>query len=405
VLDSLHAAELAVLGAVVATGGNALDDIVIRGLDFQDPALGDVFDVMRQMHNSGKPVDVVSLSDAIPKQAVLVFSLTDHAPFAGAVGHYAEIVTKHSMVRRLGAVGDSLKAVDPDLTPEQMVDQARAKVDEATGAARIKVEFLSDILPETIRQIEQKATFTPSPWPSLNAAIGGFRDGGLYVIGARPGVGKTVVALQIAMALANVGPVAFSSLEMGKHELTRRAIASVAGVSVSALNDSALSDLDWHEFAKYRSFLDVPLAIDDRSGVGPAEIRQFVRTVSRKGQLAGVVVDYLQLMTMTGKDARHEKVAEFSRQLKIMAKDMHVPVIALSQLNRMSEGRTDKRPQLSELRESGAIEQDADCVILLHREKQRFWLDVAKNRHGKTAVVELWWDGAFSRALEYTKTR
>jgi len=147
------------------------------------------------------------------------------------------------------------------------------------------------------------------------------------------------------------------------------------------------------------------IAIDDRSGIGPGEIRSFVRTVSRHGKLAGVVVDYMQLMTSKNKMERHNQVAEFSRQLKIMAKDFQVPVIALSQLNRNVENRAEAQPRLSDLRESGAIEQDADVVMLLRREgtdpNEVMVIDIAKNRHGQTGEVELAWNGVFSRVEEW----
>lgn len=206
--------------------------------------------------------------------------------------------------------------------------------------------------------------------------------------------------------------MAFASLEMSERELVARLISERLDIFVSKIKgggvaEGKMTDFDWGKIAaRQGEVTGLDIAVDDRASVSSTDIRNFARSVSRHKPLAGVVVDYLQLMASTSKADRHVQVSEFSRQMKIMAKDFNVPVIILSQLNRQSENRADSAPKLSELRESGAIEQDADVVILLSRKAawngaESLVMDVAKNRHGKTDVIELAWQGEFSRAVEW----
>ncbi|PYY32373.1 DnaB-like helicase C-terminal domain-containing protein [Curtobacterium sp. MCBD17_030] len=405
--DLVEQAELAVLGAVIATGGKALDDLALHGDDFHQLSYGNLFDRMRAMHENGEHIDTLTMMRALPTQDVLIASLSDHTPFASAYQSYADIVAAHGMRRKLLAATESIRTIGvTDVSAADMVELARQILDEVAGAPASRVRFVRDIIPDVIQRMTERTTFVPSPWPTLNRAIGGFRPGAVYVVAARPGMGKTVVAAQVAAALANHGPVAFSSLEMSEDDLVSRLISERLSIMVGKVKDNRMTDHDWGLFHGRRAELDaLNIAIDDRSNISAGDVRSFARSVSRHGKLAGIVVDYLQLMTSRTKQDRHLQVAEFSRQLKILAKDMHVPVIALSQLNRQSESRADNLPKLSDLRESGAIEQDADVVMLLRREgdghTEELIIDVAKNRHGETGDVHLAWQGEFSRAVEW----
>jgi replicative DNA helicase len=257
-------------------------------------------------------------------------------------------------------------------------------------------------------QLTEEPDQCPTPWSSLNDIIGGLRPGGLYVVAARPSVGKSVVALQLARALTAKGSVAFSSLEMSESDVQIRAVSMDLRINLTRLIERRLTDNDWAKIRDRRAaWQDVPLFIDDRSGVTITDIKRFARSVHRRKPLAGLVVDYLQLMAQAPGDSRprQEFVADMSRQLKILAMEMHIPVIALSQLNRGSTQREDKRPAISDMRESGAIEQDADVVILLHREimgetKGDLELLVAKNRNGSTNIAYLDFWGHYSMALD-----
>jgi replicative DNA helicase len=404
--SDLPSAELAVLGSILETGGKALDLIALRADDFNDARHGELFDLMRTMYADGKHVDPMTVGAQVPEHQVFLFSVVEHGRFSYAIESYAEIVANHGMHRRMQAVADGIRGFNPDMPVDAMLERAQLLLDGAAGESTSKVRMVKDILPNVIKRLQDKATFIPSPWPTLNAAIGGLRPGAVYVVAARPGMGKTVVAAQLAATLAEHGKVAFSSLEMSDEELVSRLIAERLQIHVGKLKDNRLSERDWNNIADGMAKLNrLDIAIDDRSSVSAVEVRVHAKAVAREGKLAGVVVDYMQLMTSKSKMDRHLQVSEFSRQLKIMAKDLQVPVIALSQLNRNSESRAEGIPKLSELRESGSIEQDADVVILLRREgefpQEHLIMDVAKNRHGQTGEVDLAWQGEFSRAVEW----
>ena len=404
----LTSAELGVLGAVLETDGVCLDELTLTGEDFSDPKLGDLFDVMRRARLNGQHVTYATLADANPGQAAFIMSLTEHGRFKYAVQEHAGIVSKQALRRRLraAAAGIEDRAGQSDLDEQDLIDQARTIVDAAVGEQRRPVRFLRDIVPGLVNRMEDGGQFMQTPWASLDAAIGGFRPGAVYVFGARPGIGKSVVAQQCAVALAKHGPVSFSSLEMSEEELAARFVAERVAIHVGRVKDGKMTDADWLRFAQRRRNVDdLQIAIDGRASVTASEVRQQARSVSRHGKLAGVIVDYVQLMSPENPRAdRHVQVSESSRRLKVMAKDLRCPVIVLSQLNRESEKRSDSRPKLADLRESGAIEQDADVVVLLSREREmgveKLVLDVAKNRHGETPVIDLKWQGALSRAVE-----
>lgn len=409
--DLTSEAERAVLACVLMTGGKCLDEMPITGADFADTVLGEVFDAAARVWAAGNPVDSFRLSELLPQHLTTVFALTDserHVTTASAE-YYADVVRKRALRRRLALVGSAFGQFDEDLDFAEVAERARGLIDDAIGVEAGKVQYLADVLPRLIERLNADDVFVPSPWRSLNEIIGGFRPGAVYVVGARPAQGKTVVAGQIAAALAERGHVAFSSLEMSDEELAARFISERLRINVGHIKDSRLDARDWQTLEAGRGALNsIPIAIDDRAGVTASDVRGFVRAVSRKGKLAGAVVDYLQLMSSRDKTDRHVQVADFSRRMKILAKDFRIPVVALSQLNRNSEATTLARPKMSDLRESGAIEQDADVVILLHREgefpNESLVMNVAKNRHGPTGEFSLSWDGGYSRAVEWDHT-
>ena len=402
-------AGTALLAAVVATNGEALDDIRVIGDDFPEPTQGQIYDAAVKLRQAGKAVDTLTLSDAVPQHlqpAVLDLLTWTHVSYN--VAEYAEIIERHGVRRRIAEAGAAMAAFPPDMETAEMVDKAQSMVaDVATKSIKPTFKFIRELVDDAILEsVDDGSSFIESPWEFLNKAIGGFRPGAMYVVAARPGVGKTVVAAQIATAIADHGPVAFSSLEMSNIELAQRFIAERTMVSVRNIKNRRLTDRDLNQIASKRQLLDgLNIAIDDRANVSPADVRGFARALRKHaGGLAGVVVDYMQLMSSPRQAERHALVTEFSRQMKIMAKDMQVPVIVLSQLNRASESRADGIPKISDLRESGAIEQDADVCLLLRREgedpDERLIIDVAKNRHGETGEVELSWQGMYSRAVD-----
>lgn len=398
-------AERAVLGSILLTNGKVLDDIYLTGDDFHSINLGKAFELMKLMHNEGQPVDAITFTadkrfKAVPiATAVDVHEWISYVPTATSATFYAQIVKESSVRRRLETSARMIIHKAKSVDFQDLTEFARSDIDKALGVSASTVSFVEDEMAATLDEINAPSSAYPTPWRALTEAIGGFRPACLYIIGARPGIGKTSVGIQSAIELAKYGAVAFSSLEMRRQEIHKRIIASELEIPMDSVMNNRLFEADWLKISEYRAKLRPAIAIDDRASVTIQDIRTHVRSVMRKVPISGIIVDYLQLMSTSDNRPRHEVVAEFSRQLKIMARDFNVPVIALSQLNRASETRQDRKPSLSDLRESGSIEQDADVVILLHQEETDLYLDVAKNRHGAPTVVKLVWQGHYARAV------
>ena len=407
----LDTAELAVLGSILLTNGTALDDLDFSPTDYRAPAHEFAHRTMQDMKAGGQPIDLLTVSSALAKSGeridpTMLHRAQEATPSAASVEHYAGMVTDAATLRRLHTAAGKVSAMAAEGgDADEIVEAARREMDAAQSRSRsTPVQFVADTIEGTIDYLEEEVASTPTLWEDVNDIIGGMRPGAVYVVGARPSVGKSIVALQLAQALLKVGSVAFMSLEMSVNDLTTRMLSNELKIDMNKLIRHELDATDWARIGEWvRDRRQVPLAINDNTGSSITDIKRFARNVNRKKPLAGVIVDYLQLMSQPPGDKRprHEFVADMSRQLKILAMDMQVPVIALSQLNRSSEAREDKRPGLHDLRESGAIEQDADVVILLHREimgdkSGDITFSIAKNRHGRTGPVELQFAGRHS---------
>lgn len=397
-------AERAVIGGILISNGKVLDDITLQPDDFNEIKLGRVFDLARRMHLNGEAVDAITLSShpdfkKIGVHAADLHVLTNYTINASNVEYYANLVQEASIRRKVIDASTKIIHDAQELDFSFLTETARKRLDEAVGIKSHNISFIGDEIAETIDSMQQPSRAYPTPWALLTKAIGGFRAGSLYTIGARPGKGKTSIGLQCAMTLSRNGAVAFSSLEMGRAELHKRIISIGASIPMDSTMNNTLTPQEWERLARFKEEIRPNIAIDDRAEVSIHDIRSFARSVHRVMPLKGVIVDYLQLMSSRDNRPRHEIVAEMSRQLKILARDLEVPVIALSQLNRNSELRSDKRPSLADLRESGAIEQDSDVVILLHQEEDLILLDIAKNRQGAPALVKLRWEGEYARAV------
>jgi replicative DNA helicase len=397
-------AEKAVIGGALVTAGECLDFISIQPEDFYELRLGKLYGLMQKMHLNGEAIDAITVAahpefQPIGMHSADLFRLTDYTINSERVEYYAGLVQEASIRRKI------IDASSKTIQDAQAIDfnflteTARKRLDDAVGIKQNKIHFITDEIADTIDAMQKPSKAYPTPWALLTKAIGGFRAGSLYTIGARPGKGKTSIGLQCAMTLSRDGAVAFASLEMGRMELHKRIISIGASIPMDSTMNNTLTPTEWERLARFKEEIRPNIAIDDRAEVSIYDIRSFARSVHRTMPLKGVIVDYLQLMSSKDNRPRHEIVAEMSRQLKILARDLEVPVIALSQLNRNSELRTDKRPSLADLRESGAIEQDSDVVILLHQEDDLIMLDIAKNRQGPPALVKLRWEGEYARAV------
>ena len=390
--------------------------------DFYKPAHGHIFGAIQALMERGEPIDAVTVTDELKRSGLLdavgdpsVFvSLQANTPSMANARHYAAIVEEHSLLRRLIGVAGEIADIGYSL-PENVegaVDQAEQLVFNVAERRTADTMFpLHELLGKGLDRIEElgklgkSITGVASGYHELDKILLGFQPSTLNIVGARPGMGKTSFALGV---LAHVGvvvqrPALLFSLEMGHLELTQRLLASEAEVNGQHLQTGQIRSQDWGKIGMAVTKLsNAPIFIDDNPNVTVMDIRARARRLKKsQGDLGIVVIDYLQLMTGRAKaENRQVEVAEISRHLKILARELEVPVIALSQLSRNLESRQDKTPQLSDLRESGSLEQDADVVLFIYRESEYndevpidraddALVDVAKHRNGPTGKANL----------------
>jgi len=404
--------EQSVIGSILLTNGKALDNLTLTPADFDDLANERIYKTLLEMKAGRQPIDVMTVGAALPKLASYLHDIVTATPTAASVSYYANKVIEDATRRRLAFAGTMIhsKAQHEDLAT--VFDTAKKEIDELIDRnTATKPSYVADELLPYLDEIDKPKHYPESPWPLLNDIITGFRPGALYIIGARPGVGKTIVGLQIAWELSKQGPVSFHSLEMGKSELYNRIISMEAEVYIGNIEKGNLQEWEWDRIAKVRQDIQShQLAIHDKSGQNLLQIRALANNVKGNNRLEAIVVDYLGLIQDTEKGRkRYEMITDISIGLKNLARDLNVPVIALAQLNRGPEQRKDSQPDMADLRDSGGIEQDADSVILLHRvqteddqfewQKSQMIMKVAKNRHGGLGEVALKFEGHLSRVI------
>lgn len=411
-------AERATLGAMMMSPravADVLDLLTVE--DYWAPRNAWVFEAIRDLAATGVGIDMVTVQAELAKRgkpdaAVYVLDLYESTPTASNATFYAEIVAEMALRRRIAEVGQRACqrawALSEDGSAAELVENVRSEFDRVAGSTRQAAEVLAVEDLATARLEAYGSDAEPglrTGFLDLDRALGGLGPGTLTIIGARPGVGKSVLASNIALnaAFGGVG-VGFFSLEMTREELTDRMLASLGSVELGAIRDRTLSEHDWNRLRNAANKIQgVPLKVVDIPDIGLAGIRTIARDLTRTQRGLGLlVVDYLQLMKPADKRSpRQEQVASLSRGLKLLAKELHVPVIALSQVNRGPEQRNDKRPTMSDLRESGGIEADADVVLLLHVEPEKTYeieVIVGKNRHGGKGSVALSWSPHYARA-------
>ncbi|WP_341359677.1 replicative DNA helicase [Georgenia sp. M64] len=429
------AAEQSVLGGMLLSK-DAIADVVeeLRGNDFYRPAHEMVYEAIIDLYGRGEPADAVTVAAELTKRgemarvggAPYLHTLISSVPTAANAGYYARIVREQAVLRRLVEAGTrivQLGYATEGGDVDDLVNSAQAEV-YAVTERRTSEDYvpLRDTINLTMEEIEHAANRgegmvgVPTGFADLDALTNGLHGGQMIIIAARPAIGKSTMALDICRSASikhGLTSVVFS-LEMGRTELTMRLLSAEAQVPLQNMRKGTMREEDWTRMATAMSRVsEAPLFIDDSPNMSLMEIRAKCRRLKQRHDLRLVVVDYLQLMS-SGKrvESRQQEVSEFSRALKLLAKEIEVPVIAVAQLNRGPEQRTDKKPMMSDLRESGSLEQDADVVMLLHREDAyekespragEADIIVAKHRNGPTDTVVVAFQGHYSRFVDMAR--
>ena len=395
--------------------------------DFYRPLHGQIFSAIIALANAAEPVDYVTVQaklqerGAVAVELAVLSSLQMNTPSAANAQHYADVVREKAQQRRLIAaageiVDDAYVATDDVIG---LIDEAERKINQIGDERRIdSVSPLQRLLLNEADILEQRGETRgqfnglETGYKSVDVILQGLQPNSLTIVGARPAMGKTAFGLGIAVHVGAIvqRPALYFSLEMSRQELAERILASTAGIDSSKLRTGDLSDGDWNRAHEAFGFLQsAKVFIDDNPALTVMDVRARARRIKQQnGDLGVVIVDYLQLMSSRGRaENRQVEVSEMSRSLKILARELSCPIIALSQLSRKLEERGDKRPMMSDLRESGALEQDADVVLFLFRpeqygevpndKKSDAEIIVGKNRNGPTRTAHLTWRGEFAR--------
>jgi replicative DNA helicase len=415
-------AEVSVLGGVLLDNDalNRVLEVMTEG-DFYREAHRKIFSAIISLYEKSEPVDLITLSEALKKREALeqvggieyLNSLVNSVPTAANISYYAKIVKEKSILRKLlnraTEIVGKVYGMQGDV--DDFLDEAERAIFEISED-RVRPSFypLKEIIKSSFKTIErlyekrQLITGVPTGFTKLDELTSGLQPSDLIIIAGRPSMGKTAFALNIAQHAAIQGgtPSAIFSLEMAKEQLALRMLCSEAKVDAHRLRGGFLSESDWPKLTRAAGSLsEAPIFIDDTAGISALEMRAKARRMKAEHNLGLVVVDYLQLMRgRASSDTREQEISDISRSLKALAKELRVPVVALSQLNRRVEERGDKRPQLSDLRESGAIEQDADVIIFLYRDdvynksddnpnKGKAEIIIGKQRNGPTDKFDL----------------
>ena len=422
-------AEESVLGAVLLSRDaiGAVSEQGLRPDHFYKPGHQHIFDAVAALYKSGAPVDAITVADELRRAGLLeqiggteaLHALQNATPAISNAPHYARIVQDTALLRSLIHVAGDIAEMaysEPD-DVIKAVDDAESRVFKIADERVVdSTQEINELLKKEMDRLEETfgrghgLTGTATGYTDLDELLSGLQHSTLNIVGARPAMGKTAFALGMATHIAQTSarPVLVFSLEMAHAELTQRILSSEAKVDSTKLRSGDLKEADWAKIGRAIGRLEVPLFLDDNPRVTVMEIRAKARRIkARHGGLALIVIDYLQLMSGGGNpENRQLEVSEISRNLKILARELEVPIVALSQLSRNLESRADKRPMLSDLRESGSLEQDADVVMFLYRDevynqespdKGSAEIIVAKHRSGPIGTKRLVFLGQYTR--------
>lgn len=420
--------EQAVIGGLLIAGETAWDrvaDVVVEA-DFYRDDHRRIFGHVRRLAESGKTVDVLTVSDAIAGSnetdqcggLAYLAEISNATPSAAAIASYARIVAEKSRMRALLSFADEVQGLAlraGQMTAQERIDEATGKLFALAehGAAADEPKAMGELLGAVVNAIDARrerggdVSGLPTGFADLDAMLDGLKPGDLIILAGRPSMGKSALALNIAENVALSGkPAMVFSLEMSDAQLITRALSSVGRINSKTLASGRLTDEDWDKVTAAMGRLHTaPLIIDQSPGLSAGQMRARARRQKRRSGLALVVIDYLQLMRGQGEN-RNQELSGITKSLKSMAKDLGAPVICLSQLSRKVEDRTDKRPMMSDLRDSGAIEEDADVVAMIYRDEYyrpdsnfRGLAEVLirKNRMGECGDIRLVFEPEYSR--------
>jgi replicative DNA helicase len=427
-------AEESVLGSMMLSGEAiaAVTDAGLQSDDFYRRAHRLIFDSLTGLYAKGEPVDVITTVEELRRLgtledaggALFIHHLVESVATPASAGHYARIVSEHALLRRLISAAGNILQEAYDVPPDPMgfADRAESLVYGAHRShEKDEIVALSSLVHQSMEDLERLHERTglvglPTGFRDLDDLLQGLQKGNLIVVAARPGIGKSSFVTNVARNVAVEGgaPVAMFSLEMSRMEIGMRLLCAEARVPQDKVRRAMVAAEDWGRIVEAAETLDrAPIWIVDSGNVTILDIRSKARKLAARAEGLGlIIVDYLQLMTSHQRvESRQQEIAEISRSLKLLAKELDIPVIAVSQLNRDPERRTDKRPQLADLRESGAIEQDSDVVAFIHREdvynrddpalKGVADVIVAKHRNGPTDTLRLTFRPDLTQFLNY----
>ncbi|HIV12741.1 MAG TPA: replicative DNA helicase [Candidatus Pullilachnospira stercoravium] len=435
ILPHSEEAERSVIGCMIMSRDAILAaSELLSGEDFYQQQLGVVFDAMVELFNEGKPVDLVTLPDRLKEKDVppevysveFIRDLLDAVPTSANIRYYANIVSEKAMLRKLIKLNEDIantcylskERVEDILedTEKRMFQLLQKRNSGDTVPIRqVVLNALNTI--EKASQTKGTVTGIPTGFVDLDYKTSGLQPSDLILVAARPSMGKTAFVLNMAqyMAFRKDRSVAIFSLEMSKEQLVNRLFALESKVDSQSIRTGNLQDEDWAKLIEGAGIIgNSRLIIDDTPGISISELRSKCRKFKLEQGLDVVIIDYLQLMTGSGRgsDSRQQEISDISRALKGVARELNVPVVALSQLSRAVEKRDDKRPMLSDLRESGAIEQDADVVMFIYRDdyyhkdtenKNMAEIIIAKQRNGPIGTVNLVWMPEYTRFVNARK--
>lgn len=429
-------AEQSVLGSMLLDKeAVAAASEVLQGEDFYSDAHKEIYEAILDIYDRSEPVDLVTLAEALRQRGSLeavgggtyISDLSMSVPSTANVRYYIRIVEEKSILRRLISASNDIirESYEASEDLDIIIDHAEKKIfDISQKKNKRSFESIKTILLETYSKIEEltknkgKIVGVPTGFRDFDMRTSGLNDSDFILIAARPSMGKTSFAINIAQnaAVRYQVPVAIFSLEMSKEQLVQRMLSSESNIELQKIRTGELTEEDWVKLVHVATPLSqAPIFIDDTPGISAMEVRSKARRLKMEHDIGLVVIDYLQLMSGRGKaESRQQEVSEISRSLKALARELNLPVVALSQLSRGPESRQDHRPMLSDLRESGAIEQDADLVVFLYRDeyynpdtekKNIAEAIIAKQRNGPTGTVELVWLGQFTKFVSFEKNR